>query len=967
MTLIKGYEMFLSLNGGYQMFSNFGSARGKRIAYVVLACLIPAALLIAIFNFIQYEQTNATKNIPVAVVNQDKTIESNGEVINMGEQVVSTLKKDHQVKWEFMDEKTAQKKLKSGDVYLEIKLPKDFSTNAGTALEKNPKISNIDVYKSKKNNYLSSMVSTTVADTVTNQVKTDLQEAYSKSLLSGVKKLSTGTKQAAAGTQQLDDGMVQLQDGNIQIVRNLDLLASKMVEFKSGAQTLDDGVNTYTTGVDTLASANAKMLAGIQELSAKAQPLISGTAQLADGSQQVASGVKTYTDGVSTLQSGLSGTLLPGIQQLLDGVTGNGNPDKSLTTSTQKLSDGAKSLNVGISQLKNGKPGGTADEVGVDNAFAQLQSGISANDSIIASVSDMTKVMKQSQVDTAQLKTDMASMKTAMGTLQSLAPLLDQISSAKSQIASLQSQLTMVSGMVKSKDQVSSDQTAATSTQATLDAEIAKLKASGADTTALEAASAANSTANKKLGTDATINANAFNLVKTQSTTALQKFSDQLSGATLTTDDANQMLAQVQKIMTEADTLFNETDPLLSDTTINNLNSVAGSTQTLKESLSHVNTVIDSNLDLLIDGSSQLSDGNSQLNDSSPTLVSGIEQLFDGVANKIIPGANQLVANNAKLNSGAQQVADGNKTLSASAPTLIAGVGQLLSGALQINDGGSQLTAASPQLRSGTGQIVDSTDQAASGSKQLADGSHQVQDGLVTAGNGTNKLNTALQDGVSQLTPVSDSSKNTNHFATPVTTKDINSDTQDLKNTFAPLVLALVLFLSAVVTQLGLFTPKQRKISLLQEPLLAIGVTAVVQAIIADALIGILGVTVSNWVGLTLFTLLTSIFFTLICMLLYHIFGRVGVLFAVLLSLLQVIITGQVFPNAMLSEFYQAVGNILPMTHAIHGFENLINGGDYSVWLAIAFLTVFTAILGGIAYLVDMMLSKRDTNDASEE
>lgn len=841
------------------MFSNFGNARGKRIAYVVLACLIPAALLIAIFNFIQYEQTNATKNVPVAVVNQDKSIESNGQVINMGEQVVSTLKKDKQVKWEFMDEATAQKKLKSGDVYLEIKLPKDFSANAGTAMEKNPKVSLVDVYKSKKNNYVSSMVSTTVAETVTNQVKTDLQEAYSKTLLNGVKKLSDGTKQAADGTQQLDDGMIKLKDGNSEIVRNLDLLSTKMIEFKSGAKTLDEGVNTYTTGVDTLASANTKMLAGIQELAAKAQPLVSGTAQLADGSSQ---------------------------------------------------------LKTGIVQLQSGVPGSTdPDEVGIDSAFSQIQAGIAANDGIISNVSSMTATMKQAQTDTAKLKTDMAGMQSALATMKTLAPLLGTLEDAKKDITGLQNKLKLVMLFYKSSEQVSKDTTASTNAQAALDAEIAKVT-DPTQKAALEAASKTNASATTTLASDAKINAGLLEKVNTDSTEALNKFSAQLSESTLSEDDANQMITQVEGIMTEANSLFAETDGLLSDDSINQLKTVAGSTTVLKSNLTHVQGVIDTAL--------------------------------------------------GKLISGATQVADGNGSLAKSAPTLIDGVGQLLSGITQLNAGSSQLTTASPQLRAGTSQIVDATDQAASGSKQLADGSQQVQDGLVTAANGTNTLNTSLQDGVAQLTPVNDTNKNTDHFATPVVTKNISNDTQDLKNTFAPLVLALVLFLSAVVTQLGLFIPKKRKVSLLQEPLLSIGITAVVQAIVASILIGVLGVTVANWLGLILFTLLTSIFFTLICMLLYHVFGRVGVLFAVLLALLQVIITGQVFPNAMLSGFYQAVGNVLPMTYAIHGFENLINGGDYNVWLAIAMLTIFTAILGGIAYLVDMLLNRRESNDTPD-
>lgn len=920
------------------MLSKFWSPRGRRIAYIVLACLIPAVLLIAIFNFIQYEQNAATKNIPVAVVNNDQSATNNGQKINMGQQVVNTLKKDHQVKWEFVSSAAAKKQLADGDAYLEIELPKDFSKNATTALAKHPKVSLIKLYQSKKNNFLSTMVTNTVADTVQAQVKTKVQKVYSESLLSGIKKLGDGTKQAATGTTQLNDGMVQLKDGNKEVARNLDLLATKMVTFSTGAKTLATGVNTYTAGVDTLASANKQMLAGLQQLQTSAEPLVSGTAQLATGSKTLASGVQQYTGGVTSVTSA-NKQVLAGLSQL-NGQTG------ALTDATNQLASGSSSLLAGTQTFKSQLNGG----------INQIQSGISGSALIGTTVADMKTARQKS--DTVQ--SEMTSLKSGMAMLDQVLPMLSSLSSAQGKITSLQNQLKLMATIAPSTDKVKTDQADANSKQKALSDAIAALPDDDANKANLQALAKQSTTATTKIGTDAQSSANAFSVVNKQVGSALTEFSDELSAASsLDTGKISQLMASIQQLETDADDLFNYTDNnLLSDEKISELEH---STDSITAGLTQLQTTANGGLDSLITGSSALSVGNGKLNASAPSLAGGIKQLFTG-EQQIVLGGNQLDTNTASLVAGALTLASGNSTLAASAPALISGVDQLVSGEQQVNDGTNQLTANSAKLNSGTNQLVDGANQAQSGASQLAAGSNQVQTGLNTAADGVATLNSKLKDGADQIGTVNDGSSNVNHIATPISNKEMSADQADLKNVFAPLVLALVLFLAAVVTQLGLFMPNRKQKTLMQEPLVAIGLTALAQAIIADVVVAMLGVTVSNWFGLVFFTIIVSLLFTMICMLLYHMFGRVGVLFAVLLALIQVIVTGQVFPNAMLSGFYQAVGSILPMTYAIHGFEALINGAGYSVWGAIALLIIFTAVLGGIAYLIDLVLKRRSDN-----
>lgn len=925
------------------MLSKFWSPRGRRIAYIVLACLIPAVLLIAIFNFIQYEQQAATKNIPVAVVNNDQPASNNGQMINMGQQVVNTLKKDHQVKWKFVSENKAKKQLANGDAYLEIELPKNFSKNATTVLAKHPQVSLIKLHESKRNNFLATMVTNTVAQTVQAQVKTKVQKVYSASLLSGLKQLGDGTKQAANGTSQLNDGMVQLKSGNQEVARNLDLLATKMVTFSAGAKTLSTGINTYTAGVDTLAAANKQMLTGLQELQTQAEPLVSGTAQLATGSNTLATGVQQYTSGVTTMNSA-NKQVLAGLSQL------NGQ-SKTLGSATSQLANGSSDLQSGTQTFKSK----------FDDGVNQLQSGIAGSTLINTTVADMKTARQKSD----NVQSEMTNLKSGLDMLNQVVPILSTLSESKTKITSLQSELNLMAKLAPSVDKVKTDQADANSKQKALTDAINALPDDDSNKANLQALAQQSTTATTKIGSDAQTSANALNVVTTQSSAALNEFSAELDAASsISTADVSKLMVSIQQLETDSADLFNYTDNnLLSDEKINELQH---STDSITTGLQQLQTTSDDGLNSLLAGSTQLTTGNQQLAATAPTLINAIGQLFTG-QQQVVSGGNQLDANTTSLVSGALAVASGNTILALSAPALISGVNQLVNGASQINDGSSSLTAASAQLNSGASQITTGADQAQSGASQLANGSNQVQDGLNTAADGVATLNNKLAAGVDQIGTVNDGTGNVNHIATPISNQEVGSDQSSLKNVFAPLVLALVLFLAAVVTQLGLFMPNRQLHTLLQEPLAAIGLTALVQAIISDIVVAVLGVTVTNWVGLIIFTIVVAFIFTMICMILYHMFGRVGVLFAVLLALVQVIVTGQVFPNAMLSSFYQATANILPMTYAIRGFETLINGASYSVWGAVGLLVVFTAVLGGVAYLIDVLIQQRDVTKGAKQ
>lgn len=100
------------------------------VALVVVIGLIILPSLYAWFNIkSSWDPYGNTKGIKVAVVNEDKGASYNGKDINIGDSLVTELKKNDQIGWNFVDKEKADNGVKMGDYFASIVIPDNFSTD----------------------------------------------------------------------------------------------------------------------------------------------------------------------------------------------------------------------------------------------------------------------------------------------------------------------------------------------------------------------------------------------------------------------------------------------------------------------------------------------------------------------------------------------------------------------------------------------------------------------------------------------------------------------------------------------------------------------------------------------------------------------------------------------------------------------------------------------------------------------
>lgn len=321
------------------------------ISFIVI--LFIPILYAAFFLKSVWDPYGKTGELPVAVVNMDKSVDYEGKTLDVGDQLVENLKKNELLDWHFVSQKQAEQGMKDKKYYMVVTLPENFSKNASTLLDKNPKKMNITYETNGSLNYIGEVIGETAAKQLQSEVSANVTKAYAESIFAQIEKVGDGFTQAADGSKRLQEGSTKLNDGNKTITENLQKLATSTITFSDGANKLEVGLDQYTDGVTQLNDGATKLNDGIGQLASNVGPLQAGVGQLSDGSQTLANGVGAYTAGVSQLTDGSNqlvaknDELIGGAKKLNDGLNG-------LNSEVQELPEKSKELNDGAAQVKAG-------------------------------------------------------------------------------------------------------------------------------------------------------------------------------------------------------------------------------------------------------------------------------------------------------------------------------------------------------------------------------------------------------------------------------------------------------------------------------------------------------------------------------------------------------------------------------------------------------------------------------------
>ena len=297
---------------------------GHRLGWpgLVVLALVP---LLAVGTLLGLVRGGNEQGIHAAVVNHDKAVTVNGQVVPLGRQLASEMvaREGTNISWTIADAEDAEAGLNDGRYAAAVTIPEGFS-EAATSFSSNDaaiaKQATIDVVVSKNAPFADAALAHDIAGVAADTINATLTKAYLENIYIGFNRVGEQFKQVVDGAGKLDEAGSQLSEGTNTAAESSGKLADGLGELSTQGKQLGNAATTLAEGSQKLSGAAGTLAGGAGTLAGGARTFAGGIAQLNAQAPRLADGVNQLTDGATPLLNGISG-YTSGTVGVLDGVS----------------------------------------------------------------------------------------------------------------------------------------------------------------------------------------------------------------------------------------------------------------------------------------------------------------------------------------------------------------------------------------------------------------------------------------------------------------------------------------------------------------------------------------------------------------------------------------------------------------------------------------------------------------------
>lgn len=910
--------------------------KNKLMLVVVIAVITIPTIYTTLFLGSMWDPYGNVDKLPVAVVNNDKAVEYEGETLNVGQELVDQLAEDGSLDFRFVDAADAEQGLDDGSYYMVITIPENFSANASSLTSDAPEKMVLDYETNPGTNYIASKMSETAMKTIEASVRESVTKTYVQAVYDQIVVIGDGMQDAADGTGELQDGAVQLKDGNTTMTDGLQTLADSTLTFVNGSEELTEGLATYVDGVSTVNS-------GARTLNDGAQTLNDGAQTLNDGAQTLNSGAQTLNDGTQSAKDG-SAALVSGTQQVDDnmttlnaGLTQLYSATVTLPESTTALDNGVGSVQSGIGQLQAGNQQ-------LQTGAQQLSGGAQQLDAGLA------QIVGENNANSIALREGAAAVEQGINTM--VDTMEDMVTSGNETLVNTANTVRTSANQIKSGLVATTDaENSVENAKQVLTTAVQEGRLSAEEVAAIQDALVQSLTGAKTNYTCGSAAVDGMNRIaagledgqvrldeetQTKIATLEQGASDLKDGITNYTNGVDQAAAGTSALVDGANQIY------------------GGLTQS------------SAGLDQLADGTAQVKAGTSQLAASAPTLSGGIAQAQQGGVALQSQGTSALVSGAAQLYGGLTQLADGSSTLAVGTQSLAVGAksladgsATLAAGTTTLADGTKTLVSNNATLLGGANQLTDGAVQIADGSDQLLSGSKEIGDGLDELYDGTDTLKSSLSDAADEVKATNTSDAAVDLFSAPVdTTEDQMTTVENNGHAMAPYMMSVALWVGCIAFSLmypltEYYGGKLKSgISWWLSKASVLYLIAILQALCMLFCLHVFdGFNPARW-GLTIaVAIAASLAFMSIMYFFTNFIGKAGSFLMLVFMVVQLAGSVGTYPLELSGSFVKYLHDWVPFTYTVKAFRSTIAGGE-SVESCILFMLVLFVVFSILSIMV---------------
>ncbi len=161
------------------------------LALVIIAGVTLLPAIYAWFNIAaNWDPYSNTGGIKVAVANEDAGTTLEGITTNLGNEIVTNLKGNDQIGWQFVERYDALQGVQAGDYYAAIIIPQDFSENMVSVLKGDIHRPTIEYYINEKKNAIAPKITDKGVSAVQQEVNESFLEEVTQALVAGLNAFS---------------------------------------------------------------------------------------------------------------------------------------------------------------------------------------------------------------------------------------------------------------------------------------------------------------------------------------------------------------------------------------------------------------------------------------------------------------------------------------------------------------------------------------------------------------------------------------------------------------------------------------------------------------------------------------------------------------------------------------------------------------------------------------------------------
>lgn len=413
--------------------------------------MIGVALVPALYNLSflgsMWDPYGNVDDLPVAVVNQDKSSTLNDQTLSIGDDMVDSMSKNKALDYHFVSAEKAEEGLENGDYYMVITLPKDLSEKAASLLTDDPEKLTINYQTTAGRSFVASKMSESAMIKLKDTVSENITETYTKAVFKSMSSLQDGLQEASDGGNELLSGSQKLESGSQTITDNLNTAASGSQTLADGTATLSSGLTTYTNGVSSLASGSTTLStglatyvagvntlsSGLNELNANSQKLVDGVNKLqtesSAGLTELITGATKLNDALQTIQTQLNSTTLPDISKVQEAISDLTKLDEKLSTMSTAISSITSSDLAAVQATSAYKNLSSDEQAEIDSAIT-TGGGAQTVQQLTAQIEETQKQISQ----LTNLSTQLSTLSTLLTNLANLQAGISQASTGSQQL-----------------------------------------------------------------------------------------------------------------------------------------------------------------------------------------------------------------------------------------------------------------------------------------------------------------------------------------------------------------------------------------------------------------------------------------------------------------------------------------------------------------------------------------------------